>query len=847
MSTKLNMPAINKDSVLREKLLKKFADVPERKLTLVTAPAGYGKTTSTLQWLLQCGLQSAWVSLDSRDNSPGVFWRYVCSALDSIQNGIERDTEYVFSSQEMLRAGIQVDILIDKLKEAETDFILALDDLHYITDPDILRDISYLIDYMPPKMHLLVVSRAVPEIGLSRHKLKWDMRHITEDDLRFEEDEIMLFYKVRGISLDDAEISDISGRTEGWAAALVAVALSLKEGRKDGVFAALEESERDIGQYIKDEVLSFWNNEKRDFALKTCILDTLFPDICDAVTESQNGKRLLNELYNEGGFLSAVDLKRSEYRYHHLFKKLLTELLSDTFPCETAGLHRKAGIWFLGRDMLPEAMEHLLEGGLYGEALDIIENRLDSMIRKNDFSRLLRWVERLPEEYRKKSFKTAAIYALYYAQIGALDQAAEWLTKCKAVRQELADSKGEEWAKHSQAVCMLTEASILMLKGRPEFLKLFFMAENNARRMTGYTDFNMTDLYFYRSPVRILSKMFGQNPKQYDRMISGYRKTISDNPGYAHLAAGEYCYETNRPEEAVPYLLKALEEARKVGCLGVLVPAMVDLARIKRAKGDYGGALETAKECRLTLKNYGKTHWDYQLQAFICRLHIDTGAAGEVDEWLSSNKLNLFSDISRVREFELLVYCRALMFKGCTQDALLLLNRLLIFAEEASRLHSKTEILILSALAKQAENDIKGAADCLERALSAGSKENYVRTFLDEPALKGLLSYYAANTVRTAACPMADYAKFLLKEMPKDSLSRVNHTEAENLLTPKEKQVLELLLKAYSNREIALKLGISLITAKTHVGNIYSKLGVSSRAQCLSLFLNGDSPSSKED
>jgi LuxR family maltose regulon positive regulatory protein len=373
LSAKLQVPAINKNIISRERVLQKLQKALECKLTLITAPAGYGKTTAILHWLEKCGLPVAWLSLDSHDNSPGVFWPYFCSALDNIVAGISQGTKYVFSDLEMMKANLHINILIDKLAEVESDFILVLDDLHYIADPAIMEGLSYLIDYLPPKMHLIFISRSTPEIGLARHKFKWQIQHIKEKDLRFGENEIFLFYQARGIILKNSEIRTLKSYTGGWAAALVAVAMSVEDdGGHCDVIADLKVSLKDIGQYLNDEVLRIWSDEKRNFAMKTCLLDTLSAGICDAITGENNGQRLLEEIYEANGFMVALDGPRREFRYHHLFKSFLQERLWKTSPDEIPRLHKRAGLWFREQGMIPEAIEHLLEGNSYPEAIDLI-------------------------------------------------------------------------------------------------------------------------------------------------------------------------------------------------------------------------------------------------------------------------------------------------------------------------------------------------------------------------------------------------------------------------------------------------------------------------------------------
>ena len=341
--------------------MSKLQHAKEGKLTLVTAPAGYGKTTAVLDMLDKCGLPYAWLSLDDRDNNPATFWRYVCAALEDVADGIATDAEYVFSSQELTQAEIHINILIDRLSEVSSDFFLILDDLHLINTTSILTGLSHLIDHLPVKMHLIFISRTLPDPDWSKHRIKWQALRLGEKDLRFIQEEISQFYQARGITLQDNELEAVEKYTNGWVAALVAVTLSMEEGGGHDAIKALSRSSRDIGQYLRNEVIRSWRPEKLDFAMKSSILDTLWPELCDAVTGDKSGARLLKEIADENGFLTAVDDQRQAYRYHQLFKSFLLELLCETYPAEIPELYLRAGLRLREQGFIPEAVEHFLK------------------------------------------------------------------------------------------------------------------------------------------------------------------------------------------------------------------------------------------------------------------------------------------------------------------------------------------------------------------------------------------------------------------------------------------------------------------------------------------------------
>jgi LuxR family transcriptional regulator, maltose regulon positive regulatory protein len=855
LRAKLHAPTINKNTISREKLYQKLQRGTQSKLMLVIAPAGYGKTTAVLDWIRNCGLPSAWLSMDARDNNPVLFWNYFCAALDPIVPGISKSAAYVFDSPELLRANIHINILIDRLAELTSDALLVLDDLHTITDPSILGGLSYLISYLPEKMHLMIISRTEPGLEISKQRIKWQIGRLDQKDLRFRNPEISRFFKARGIMLENDSLKEVESYTEGWAAALVAVAMSLEDekGEHNAIAAlSLSQSSRDIEEYLKTEVLSAWLPEKKAFAVKTAILDTLSEDICNAVTGADNAGEILKELHEGNGFLVVVDEQKHYYRYHYLFKNFLTKLLLETDPegAGVSGLYVKAAHWFREHKLVPEAIEYFLNGGAYPEAYELIEQQIEPLLHKNDFGTLLAWIEHLPKEYMDQSFQIALFYTIYYAETGHYDLSRQWLGRMKAMQDDDQDDSRPGRNKYNFLACSLAEANLLIREGKIDFLPLVVAsAETHASqfyKMSEYNDFNTADIYFYRSPISKIAGFFGKNPAQYGKLIESYRKMISVNPGYAPLGVGEYMYETNQLEEALSYLLKALEEAENAKCPGALVPAMVDIARIKRAGGDPAGALEVLEECRKKLEGFGKAHWIYMIQAFRCRIYLERGDTAKVEEWLASCQLNIFTGVNRIREFELLIYARVLMMKERLHDARLLLQRLLSFTEENARLHSRVEVLNLLALLDYQNNHLPSALSNLEKSLEIGMEEGYVRSYLDElTPMARLLRYYTISR-RKPADPqtteqLTDYAKELLRQIHEnfpeimDVYGEAAPVGMKELFTEQEKKVLELLMKAHTNQEISVKLGIGLRTVKTHTANIYGKLGVKNRAQCVKL------------
>lgn len=834
-----HIPAMNKNIIRRKSLLDKLDQIKESRLALVSAPAGYGKTTAVFDWLNHCEMPFVWLSLNEYNTSPSAFWKAIYRALDNIIPGISHNSEYILATPELLHANVQINLFSDAIAAAGQEFVFVLDDVHLISDPIILKGLSYFIDYMPANLHLILISRTEPELEFAKYRIKWQMRIIDKEDLRFHKDDILRFYQARGLLLKDDEVQRLETYTEGWAASLVAVAMTMEKDHKRPLTTAeLHALNGDINRYLRDDVISGWPEEKWTFAMQTSILDMLSEAVCNAVTGEENAGRMLTELYKDNGFLTLLDSRGNEYRFHHLFRDFASKRLIEDDPALVSELHARAGFWYRENKSIDHAIDHFLSAGLYEEALELIENK--DVYNMYDNSVLLSWIERLPRVLRDNSFMVAYIFSKYYMEIERYDLVRVWGERMRTLEALPKYALDPESAAFCQIACALSEANLLLRESNPHFvipfMTVFEQFDPRYYKMPEYYDFNTSDIYFHRCPISHMARLFGERQDEYEAIARKYRTLITKNPGYKPLAAGEFLYESGKQDEALPYLLEAREEARSAGCMGALVPTLADIARVRRAAGDYAGAFETLEECRLLLQESGKLHWNQMVSALRCRFLIDYGDTAQVDQWLSSCRIDIYGEISRIREFEFLVYARALLMKGLEQDAEILLQRLLAFMEKANRLHSRVEVLNLLALLLYQKGLKKNAFAYLNRSLTIGREQSYIRSYLDEgEAMADLMAAYSKDPTVGNNKANAEFAAALLQRMRLEQPSAALGDGFLDCLTPREREVLSLLTEAYTNKEISGQMGVTLHTIKYHLGNIYGKLGVKNRAQCLKL------------
>jgi LuxR family maltose regulon positive regulatory protein len=444
------------------------------------------------------------------------------------------------------------------------------------------------------------------------------------------------------------------------------------------------------------------------------------------------------------------------------------------------------------------------------------------------------WIEQLPDEYVQKSAIIILIKAVCYTGMDNFEKA--W--QCVGSAELLINNEAF-LHKPAYTELLLTKANLYYrtgdIKNLPPTLNKAATSSATDSIHRSYTDFNFFEISAYRAPTENFIKALRQNPGIYHSFIRDYRRIITINPGYAPLVEGEFYYESGKLDEALPKLIASADEAVNANCLGALVPAMVTMAKIRRAKGDIRGALEVVGECQDRVAKLHKPHWNYLLKAFKMRLYIDMNHDEMLDKWLIENKLSVFQDNIRTHEYELIVLARVLIRKKRYDDANILLTRLLSFAEGQKRNHSIVEIANLFAITAMKNLNEEMGEKYLEKALSIGIGEGYVRSFVDELApMVSLLATYTGSHKK--ATRLTAYAKKLLsltKEAVRHSMLPAGLGPVEEHLTSMEKKVLQLLINACTNNEIAGELGITLRTVKAHTGSIYKKLGVKTRAQCI--------------
>ena len=405
LETKLYVPRWRRGLVPRPRLSDRLNRGGESKLTLVSAPAGFGKTTLLADWLAAVGVDGrtvTWLSLDQSDNHPASFWTYLIAALQTAEPHIGASAISLLQSPQPPPIETILATLLNELTRISHDFVLVLDDYHVLDSREVHGGMVFLLDHLPPRLHLVIASRADPPLPLARLRARGELVEIRAEDLRFTPDEAAMYLKdTMGLDVTPSEVAALEERTEGWIAALQLAALSM-QGRDDvaGFIAGFAGDDRYIVDYLVEEVLQRQPESVRSFLQQTSILDRLSGPLCDAVTgqDSGVGKTMLEALERANLFVVALDDRRQWYRYHHLFADVLRARLLDEQPEYLPELHRRASAWYERNGEASEAIRHALAADDFSKAADLIELAAPELRRSRQEAALLGWLGALPDE-----------------------------------------------------------------------------------------------------------------------------------------------------------------------------------------------------------------------------------------------------------------------------------------------------------------------------------------------------------------------------------------------------------------------------------------------------------------
>jgi LuxR family maltose regulon positive regulatory protein len=882
LTTKLYIPPARPDWVPRPRLIERLDGGLHRKLTLVSAPAGFGKTSLLSEWTQQRACPVAWVSLDAGDSDPARFWAYVVAAVQTIHPGVGEATLAALQSPQRPPIEPLLTGLINDVARLPDPLVLVLDDFHVVTGQPVSQGITFLLDNLPPQMHVILSSRADPPWPLARLRARREMTELRTRDLRFTSAETASFLNdVMGLDLSPEDVAALEARTEGWIVGLQMAALSMR-GRRDasGFIKALSGSHRFILDYLVEEVLERQARDVQDFLLNTSILERLTAPLCNAVTGAEDSQAILAQLEGANLFLVPLDDERRWYRTHQLFADLLRNRLEQAHPGRLPALHRRASEWYESQGQIVEAVGHALVAGDVDWIEHLVAGNALAVIYHGQLATVAGWLDALPGEVMRVRPRLSVARAWALAHAGQLDRSEALLQEVENALAgpdeqsgtlELSTAEGQHIGGHIAAI----RAYAAALQGdnaRSAGLArqaLDHLPEED-RTVRGWTalalgcvlrsqgDFAAAAQAFAQAmaisraagdshlEVDVLWELAGLQLSQghLHQVVSTCQEAlqVADRytrrggrqlpvTGYTYSLMSYVLCEWNDLETAVRYARKGLELCRQWGQADAQAQACLRLASALRAVGDTDGALDAIQEARQVATGLGP--W-YALTAGAqeARIRLAQGDVAAATRWLAQSGLDPDQEPSIDYGGTYLILARILLAQGRLDETLGLLARLLDMAQAKGLVATHIGALILQALALQAQGEDRRALAALERALSLAEPEGYVRAFIAEgPPMGELLRQAAARGIRP------DYAGKLLAALGSETADQPGTSPPDSsLLEPlskRELQVLRLWAAHLSSIDIAEELVISVSTVRSHIKSIYGKLGVHSRREAV--------------
>jgi LuxR family transcriptional regulator, maltose regulon positive regulatory protein len=894
LATKVVVPRLPPDLLSRPRLLRTLTEATQRVLVLVCTPAGFGKTSLLASWAQSSRRPVAWLSLDHGDNDPVRFWHYLAAALQRGQDQLsDREAGLLPGPNPSSPEGL-VAALTQQLAGLPEGLVLVLDDYHVIDSEPIHQALALLLTYAPEGFHLVIASRADPPLPLARLRARGQLAELRVHDLRFTAEETSaLLREAWGLELADESVAVLETRTEGWAAGLQLVALSLR-GRSDpaGFVQAFTGAHRFVLDYLSEEVLDRQPERLRRFLLESSILDRLGAPVCEAITGRTDAEELLAEAERANLFLVPLDEERRWYRYHPLFAELLRARLRQQQPDRERELHRLAAGWHEAHGLVDDAIRHALGAGEPLWAARLVERHVEELINRGERVTLDRWVSALPEEVvrsRPRLLLTMATSRLIAGRLAEAEQLIGMADTVPLGEQGQHDpSVGREASLTANiaAAAASLRAMVALLRGdasgeRSGAAKAVTRLTSQDRVLGTFPSYHFAMADWLDGRVREAEQGLtsvvaerqaagepflalwaaydlGQVQRARGRLraaMGTYRAALEEAapPGRAPMPAagmalvGMAGVELQRGHlaDALGHATEGVGLCRQLVNAGPLVSGLAILAWIRQVTGDPAEALEAIAEAERVVSNREAASLLNPSIPIRPQLLLAKGDITGVQRWAEERGVSEDSEPQYPREPEYLVLARLLLAQHAPERALRLLDPLANAAAAQQRIDSLIQARALQALAFQATGDHRQALDVLAGALRLGWPEGYVRVFADEgPPMAALLRRLVATRQRGGAgvgqqVPM-DYLGRVLRALqpagqrpaPLDREATVMAGLVEPL-TDRELEVLRLLAAGRRNREIADQLVVTLDTVKKHLSHIFDKLGATNRTQAL--------------
>ncbi|HUG16885.1 MAG TPA: LuxR C-terminal-related transcriptional regulator [Thermomicrobiales bacterium] len=873
LATKLQIPPRTRHVVHRARLVDALErDIPDYRLALLAAPAGYGKTTLLAQWARASRLPVAWLSLTEEENDPERFLRYLLAAWERIYPDIRDSPAWMLLGSMMPDRDAALAEFINIANLMPDHAALVLDDYHLISDDDTHAALTFLLDHLPPTLHVVLAGRGEPTLPLSRYRARDELLELRAEELQFEIDEAEAFLNEQmGLALAEGEVASLREQMEGWIAGLQMASLTLRHHREPVEQHVVTGRHRFIADYLSDDVLVHLTDEVQQFLLQTSLLDRLSASLCDAVTGRDDGQQMLELLERENLFLMPLDDSRQWYRYHRLFADFLRAELGRRQPAEAVPLHRRAAGWYLERDAPEQAFPHAVAGDDLELVTRIFERYSNIKLNSGELRLVAQWLDATPAAWQAARPAIGLSRAGLLAYTGAFEACVQCVND---IEQQLTSREtgetGWQMAMVSSIRCFIAciqndieqaeahagralrdlreegvsfRATIYQALGdtyrrngrweeaREHYLRVLTFPEAPSFSIQSAHVFGaLADLALRQGRLRDAADYWRRALAAIQEPESWGRVPLPAI-GWVLIRMSELLYEWNELPEAWDHLSRGLERSELGGDVRAMIAGRLVAVRLKLAEGDVEAASGYLEQARPLVEQAPFPEWvgrfeRLQLELWLAQDHL-RAAVIWCDEALAGNLAT-----PPEPETAQLSVARALIVKGDQQaieQALELLEHLSRAAEVEGKAGVTIEALALDGLARWRRGERADALTCLEHAVRLAEPEGYVRLFADLglPMVRLLQEARSRNV-------MPEYVAMLLAACgPATALPDHAQRSLPEPLTAREQEILELLAAGLTNREIAERLFVSPETIKKHTGNIYGKLGVRGRTEAV--------------
>jgi LuxR family maltose regulon positive regulatory protein len=868
---KFYVPQLKANLVTRPRLLTLLNEGLEKKLTILSAPAGFGKSTLLSDWLRNVKYPYAWVSLDKDDNDVVRFMKYFVNALQQLDPNIDNTVlDLLYSPQPMFHSAA-LTALINQIDNIKTNAILVLDDYHLISNQEIHQSIEYLLNYLPENFHLVISSRADPPFAYSLLRAQGELVEIRMNHLKFSGEEAKIFIRKEiDLQISDQVISELTKRTEGWISGLQMASLSIRHKENAEAFVqSFSGSHKFILDYLFEEVLSQQPENIRRFLLFTSILERMNGPLCDKILGRKDSQAVLERLEKENLFLIPLDNEREWYRYHQLFKDLLNHHLTLEYAEKIPQLYQLASQWHEQAEWIALAIDYSLKAEDFENALDLILIEAENTLMRSEVNTYQGWVSKLPDELLEGNPKIEFLnvwaqilkgvdFEDSLSQFVSPDQTSNLSGRKLALQAFIHISKGN----FAQAGGMAEKALEKLDRGDDYFrgISIWIRGVYHALQhdvegvlvmLEDLSTFNGLQRYPMLH-VLLLSQIahaharlgnFAQAEQIYEQALESAKDRQGNwipIAGEALMGYGDLLRELNKLDQATDMILDGIEltqQWRKAAA----IEGYLFLARVKQLQNNFASANAALEKAMKLAVEYDAIDFDDRMVAmWQARLWCFEGKTHLVESWVQKVQLQdevepivvdgTFNIENYLHSRENMVLARYYLLTKQYEQALFLADQLLIFFDEYGRLDLQIELYLLQAIIFQRIQQKEKALFALGKAIQLG-KGRFLGIFLEcRSELKELIRLYS----RSVTVPL--YAQQLLDAFIEKTVDVKE--KIQPLIEPlsdRELDVLKYLPSNLTTPEIADEMMISINTVRTHIKNIYQKLGVHKRSEAVNI------------